>query len=179
MRERMRESLFWQANNALRRRTIFKVVGVKEAIEISWQIYGATIYFSDRAYQCKEQNGFFMIFMGIFLIIGCIKVFLLLIAVMILIYIKIRARLRRRNQQSASKSILRSLALIKYSALDLTTEVGEEECSICFCEFGNTDVVTKLDCNEKHVFHTACISDWIKTGKNSCPICRATINSNI
>ena len=32
-----------------------------------------------------------------------------------------------------------------------------------------------LKCSEKHYFHTECISGWIKSGKNTCPLCKGEI----
>ena len=75
--------------------------------------------------------------------------------------------------------MLRSIQKIRYRSL--ADEVGntDEECTICWEEYSEDDLVSKLDCNERHVFHTQCIGGWIRQGKNSCPVCRAPINSNI
>lgn len=56
---------------------------------------------------------------------------------------------------------------------------AEEECIICWSQYEEQDDVTKLKCNEKHFFHTACIESWIKQGNNSCPMCREPINKDI
>lgn len=50
-----------------------------------------------------------------------------------------------------------------------------KNCPICWTEFKRRDMVTTLICNEKHVFHTYCITEWIKKGHNSCPLCRLPI----
>lgn len=118
-------------------------------------------------------------FMVMFLIIAAIKILVILFAVFILCYHFIARKMQQRNEKAASKNILRSLGRIKYSALN---ELGlggdpDEECSICFMEYGENDIVTKLECNEKHIFHEQCISSWIQQGKNSCPICRAPISN--
>jgi hypothetical protein len=44
------------------------------------------------------------------------------------------------------------------------------ECSICY-EVINEDFV--LQCN--HSFHQKCLAEWIKGGKQTCPICRASV----
>ena len=51
----------------------------------------------------------------------------------------------------------------------------EKECIICFTEFKAEDKVVQLKCHEKHIFHTECIENWVKQGKNSCPVCRKPI----
>lgn len=40
----------------------------------------------------------------------------------------------------------------------------EVECCICFLEYEVDDVVAKLDCSERHVFHKECLSQWIRIG---------------
>jgi len=114
-----------------------------------------------------------------FLVLGALKLVLVIIVIIVLVWVHISQKLQRRGQRNASKDVLRSLSKIKYSALSIGQNETDEECSICFVEYTEEDIVTKLDCNEKHVFHEDCISTWIKQGKNSCPICRSTINSDI
>ena len=36
-----------------------------------------------------------------------------------------------------------------------------DECSICVSEFTDYEIVTKLACNDKHIFHKSCITKWI------------------
>ncbi len=46
------------------------------------------------------------------------------------------------------------------------------ECTICLHEFKEEDVICMLRCHDSHIFHEACIIEWI--GKQPiCPICRA------
>ena len=75
--------------------------------------------------------------------------------------------------------MLRSIQKIRYRTLANDIDNSDEECIICYMEYKDEDVVSKLGCNEKHVFHTSCIEEWIRQGKNSCPVCRAPINSSI
>ena len=104
-----------------------------------------------------------MMVMVMFLILAAIKILVVLGAILVLCYHLIMLKLQRRNEKAASRSILRSLGRIKYSALN---QIGQgetdEECSICFIEYGEDDVVTKLSCNEKHMFHVECLSSWIQ-----------------
>jgi hypothetical protein len=51
----------------------------------------------------------------------------------------------------------------------------DEECIICYDKYTPDENVTKLDCNERHMFHSKCIESWISQGHNSCPVCRAPI----
>ncbi|GLT50134.1 hypothetical protein SLA2020_236420 [Shorea laevis] len=49
---------------------------------------------------------------------------------------------------------------------------GTEEhsaCSVCQDEYGEGDLLGKLDC--RHDYHFECIKQWLLR-KNSCPMCR-------
>ena len=53
----------------------------------------------------------------------------------------------------------------------------EEEvltCSICLQDFGQDDQVTRLNCNDKHIFHKACLQKALEA-KLNCPICRKSV----
>jgi hypothetical protein len=43
------------------------------------------------------------------------------------------------------------------------------------CPFDDDSIITQLKCNDQHYFHTECLENWVKEGKNSCPMCRAPI----
>lgn len=73
-------------------------------------------------------------------------------------------------------SIIKNLQRTKFSKAFFS---GEEECIICWNQYNEQDNVTKLQCNDKHFFHTSCIESWIKSGNNSCPMCREPINRDI
>ena len=49
----------------------------------------------------------------------------------------------------------------------------DRECVICSDGFEGTQVV-KLPCDDKHVYHTACIEQWLVRNP-VCPICRANV----
>ena len=58
-------------------------------------------------------------------------------------------------------------------------EVGDkdktfEECVICMSKFEDTDQVSSLQCDSRHVFHTECLSQWMQT-KTQCPLCKVEI----
>jgi hypothetical protein len=153
MRERLRVSLYWSEHFMERKKLVLAIVTPKEVTELAWQFYGATLYFSKEATGCSDRNGFDMAFMSIFLLFAICKVFLLILMMIALVISLIVKRMQKRSERSASRNILRSLARIKYSALSVASAESDEECSICFCEYTDNCIVTKLDCNEKHIFH--------------------------
>ena len=65
---------------------------------------------------------------------------------------------------------------LKTTAVKQLVEV--KECSICLIEFVQDEWVIKLRCNETHVFHEDCVSEWIKKSNFTCPLCRDPIISN-
>ena len=79
MRERMKDSLYWNENRRFRNQVVYTVVGLKEIMEVSWQIYGVILYFNRNPDQCYEQVGWFVIVMILFLLLGALKVVLLVI----------------------------------------------------------------------------------------------------
>ena len=163
------------------RRSLLKngMVCMKEVSEASWVIYGICLYTSDDAKGCSVENRGFVILMVMFLVIGVLKFVLLLAILGIMIYISIANKIKKRKQRNASVRVLQSISKIRYSSISENINNTEDECIICYMEYNDEDTVTKLKCNEKHIFHTSCIQEWIRQGKNSCPICREPINSSI
>ena len=53
-----------------------------------------------------------------------------------------------------------------------------EECSICLMDVPENVEVARMECN--HVFHEACLLQWMKSGRemcNNCPKCRHILDS--
>ncbi len=46
-------------------------------------------------------------------------------------------------------------------------------CNICLENYKNGLYYRELKCN--HKFHKKCIDKWIKSGKNTCPVCRNVV----
>jgi hypothetical protein len=84
-----------------------------------------------------------------------------------------------------SKKVLKSLKKVKYSTIKKcdqlpgTSDAQEDECIICWGSYNQTEIVTKLKCNDKHYYHSTCIENWITAGNNSCPMCREPIDRNL
>ena len=51
-----------------------------------------------------------------------------------------------------------------------------EKCVICMETYEINDDVKTLPCF--HIFHKDCIDQWLKSGKDTCPICKTKVNSN-
>lgn len=67
---------------------------------------------------------------------------------------------------------------LKQNAKEFKKEEGDqpEDCAICLEAFkeGDGKLIAELNCNNKHIFHVDCMSEWVK--KNDvCPLCRQRI----
>ena len=50
-----------------------------------------------------------------------------------------------------------------------------KDCAICISEFGDSDEVIQLPCNQHHVFHADCIQAMVGSSTQNnlrCPLCR-------
>lgn len=85
---------------------------VKETSELSWQVYGVTLYFSKESDGCSDENAGFMIVMALFLVLAAIKLIVILAVIGILFAHCIASKMKKRNERAASRGILRSLGRI-------------------------------------------------------------------
>ena len=60
----------------------------------------------------------------------------------------------------------------EYNSFCDEIKTDNKECSICVCEYDNTDMVSITNCN--HIFHTDCIKEWGKY-KQECPLCKTNL----
>ena len=65
-----------------------------------------------------------------------------------------------------------SIGAFKNVAGSLVKESKDFSCCFCMELFDDSDDVTELKCDSRHIFHTSCLRTWIATSQ-SCPICRA------
>ena len=52
------------------------------------------------------------------------------------------------------------------------------ECAICLDDFKESEEVSPLHCNIKHLFHTDCIRQWLLTTP-VCPLCKAKFDPKL
>ena len=62
---------------------------------------------------------------------------------------------------------------LQRNARDYRSKGEIESCAICLDDFkeGDGKQIAELSCNEKHIYHLDCLSEWVKKNEN-CPICR-------
>mmetsp|Transcript_12759 Transcript_12759/g.21539 ORF Transcript_12759/g.21539 Transcript_12759/m.21539 type:complete len:111 (+) Transcript_12759:742-1074(+) len=110
--------------------------------------------------------------MFLLLIIGYIFMFFYSLIVILIAILLLRRFRQRSSRIQTSQKILSQLSRVQFSE-DLFGAIGDQnECIICMSPYGPQDMVSNLDCNKNHFFHTSCIEEWIKKGGGNCPICR-------
>jgi hypothetical protein len=73
------------------------------------------------------------------------------------------------GQSPASERLINSLESETY---DKQIHVGDPACTICATDYEEEDMVTVMQCDQRHFYHTECIKRWLRINAN-CPICRA------
>lgn len=140
-----------------------------------WVIYGWTVYASEDD-DCGEKEStrgwwiFFIIILSFITIIFIILILLLCVLGCIICCCINREDPSSNMNGEGIKNVLSTLTKVPFDSTK-----HEECCAICMEEFTKDDTLTVLKCNPKHYFHNHCIEDWVKKGKNTCPLCRVTI----
>ncbi len=87
------------------------------------------------------------------------------------------------NNNINNEEALNSLPVFKidekFMEVSLKKENKNEQfqkCVICMEKYMINDEVKTLPCF--HLFHKECIDHWLKSGKDTCPICKNKINNN-
>ena len=173
VRERMGESPFWFTSHRKAKKLIHNgSIIFTELLQQAWVVYGSCIYWSEDSEGCDTNYKWVML---MYLVIGYLKMICFLGIVLLVLVWFIMGKLQKNRRRDLSLGIIRGIASVKFSAL-MNQGESDEECSICFEAYANEDLVSKLECNSRHIFHKECLAAWVRTGKNSCPTCRAPIN---
>ena len=65
----------------------------------------------------------------------------------------------RNSMQNYTNPLLKAISSELFTPEEF---VHENRCIICITDFvANKDMVTRLPCDERHYFHTSCLSRWI------------------
>lgn len=51
---------------------------------------------------------------------------------------------------------------------------SQESCIICMEEFKADSEISELTCDERHIFHTTCLQEWMKQSL-ICPLCKTDV----
>ena len=80
----------------------------------------------------------------------------------------------RRASAAASDAI--SALRARTSALDeaAAAALSDAECAVCRDAFEVGHRATRMPCSARHVFHAACVAEWLERN-DSCPMCRAAL----
>ena len=53
----------------------------------------------------------------------------------------------------------------------------QESCVICCEDFTDDAHISELNCDDRHIFHTECLTHWMRE-KTSCPLCKREVKIN-
>jgi len=100
--------------------------------------------------------------MFIILLTSSVYFFIGLVFVCFVGALHLKRFMRNRSRISDSSRIIRSISRVKFSEELFGAISDENECIICMMQFNEEDMITKLNCDGKHFYHTSCIENWIK-----------------
>lgn len=150
MRERMGESPFWFTSHRKAKKIIHNgSILFTELLLQAWVVYGSVIYWSEDSKECNTNYSWVML---MYLIVGYLKMVMFLGIVLLVIIWVIMRKLQKNRHRDLSLGIIRNIASVKFSAL-MNQGESDEECSICFEAYTNECLVSKLECNSRHIFH--------------------------
>ena len=93
----MNDSHYWNSHRKLKKVFVNGGLICKEIFDLSWVIYGSTLYWSDKAKDCDKNGSGFMTVMFLFIIIGMVKILLFIVVILIVVYIVIQRKIKRRS----------------------------------------------------------------------------------
>lgn len=158
-------------NYRTRSRILVGMTILFEIFHFVWQIYGNVIYYNqssdEKVMKCKDMRNPGLNWILLMLLIFGYLFFVIYVMVIFLVgSLYFRRFNNSRAQRSQSTRILRSIPRMQFSEQLFGAISDENECIICMTPYKDSDTITKLNCNAKHYYHTACIENWIKQGSN-------------
>ena len=91
--------------------------------------------------------------------------------------------LNEENMNNNNDEVIRNLPVFKIDEKFMESSQKEdnknenfEKCVICMEKYKLDEEVETLPCF--HIFHKDCIDQWLKAGKDTCPICKNKVNNN-
>jgi hypothetical protein len=160
--------------------SIFTLVIFVDFFQILWTTADISFRQSQPDAKMEDNERFLNI------IVRILQGFFALIFFCIISYLLKMRKDRKLKEQEAQK-LLKKFDSIPIQTFqenqegDLEMKTQATECPICLSDFSNEDVVLQLQCHRNHIFHRACIRQFIeKTSSNmqdlNCPLCKQTIH---
>jgi len=91
MKDRMSDSLYWQAHRRFRKRLIYFCAITKEIIDYAWIVYGICVFWAGppRAPKCDNEFYFTFWIINLFIVLGLMKLALYGFVALVFLYIGI------------------------------------------------------------------------------------------
>ena len=157
-------------------------------VDLVFFILGHLAFFSSSASSCSRSSPVLFRFALLSLVSGYLG---FILPILIALYYSYRYRavlLRPRNhqqqrQRAATQAELATCKQALWRDTAAAAAAGQDEeaaaaamCSVCYVEFDAAVEVTVLPCDDKHVFHSACIRPWLDM-RDSCPLCKTRLKT--
>jgi hypothetical protein len=84
------------------------------------------------------------------------------------LFLRLSMRAQALDESTPAKTGFTRMNVVQMPMV-LASDVGVDQCLICFDEYDEDDLVTQLTC--KHCFCTKCIGKWLTQGSRRCPLC--------
>ena len=129
-----------------------------------------------------QMSGFLLLgawLYGAVIICVCTVLIPIVTVVFCTLLCKSQQQRRLRQQQLISRFSIAKTVIGRNKKLFslLSAKAKESEtCIICMSEFKESDEVSELNCDERHVFHAECIEKWLQT-QLKCPICKREVKA--
>jgi hypothetical protein len=157
-------------------------------VDLVFFILGHIAFFSASASTCTRSSPVLYRFALLSLVSGYLG-FVVPFLIAVFYSYRYRAVLLRprhaqqQRQRAATKAELAACRQTVWSDTAAAAAAGQDEeescgvvCSVCYVEFEGCEEVTVLPCNDKHVFHSACIRPWLDM-RDSCPLCKTRLKT--
>jgi len=82
---------------------------------------------------------------------------------------------RRANNVPMARAAMDKVTKKQFKDYSKEHKEEADKCIICFEEFKDEDNIAELNCDDRHIFHTACIQQWLEHNM-VCPTCRKPVS---
>lgn len=103
--------------------------------------------------------------------VQCLVIFLCLLIFLLELFVRLLSHTCNTPSETAKRVLLRRDLPVKDYARD---KHRQNTCAICLKRFKQREGVVQLPCHAMHVYHSECISGWLRKSSR-CPCCRKLV----
>ena len=153
-------------------------------------IYSGVVLFSKEVVECRVNDPaaasywFFVAFCVVVGILYCLIIVGLCccisccLCVLVIIIYRQNREIRMRdaiNRVPLAQAAMQRIGNQQYKDTSQKSKEADT-CIICLTAFKDEDQVAELNCDERHIFHTACLQPWLEQ-QLRCPLCKKEVSA--